>query len=89
MPDRSFSDPDIQRYLAGKDVVVPAKLTAGDAPLATPRWFVCDERELVMGTLDGVAKVRHLERDPRVSVVARAGASARSRAWSSQARSDS
>ena len=48
-------------------------LTASGAPLAMPMWFVCDERQLVMGTVDGAAKVRHLERDPRVSVVAEGG----------------
>lgn len=73
MPDRAFSDPDIQRYLADKDVVVLAMLTASGAPLAVPMWFVFDERELIMGTVDGSAKVRNLERDPRVSVVAEGG----------------
>ena len=74
--DRSFSDPDIQHYLASRDVVVLAMLTPSGAPLAMPMWFVHDERELIMGTVDGSAKVRHLERDPRVSVVAEGGSRA-------------
>lgn len=71
--NHSFSDPDIQQYLVGRDVVVLAMLTGSGAPLAMPMWFVHDEQQLVMGTVDGVAKVRHLERDPRVSVVAEGG----------------
>ena len=74
--DRSFADPDIQQYLASRDVVVLAMLTPSGAPLAMPMWFVHDESELIMGTVDGSAKVRHLERDPRVSVVAEGGSRA-------------
>ena len=73
MADRVFADPAIQRYLSGKDVMILAMLTAGGGPLATPMWFVHDEEQLAMVSVDGLAKVRNLERDPRVSVVAEGG----------------
>lgn len=73
MVDRDFSDPGIQRYLADKDVVVLAMLTAGGAPVATPMWFVNDDRELTMISVDGLGKIKNLERDQRVSVVAEGG----------------
>ncbi|MGB5758926.1 MAG: pyridoxamine 5'-phosphate oxidase family protein [Acidimicrobiales bacterium] len=73
MADRVFADPAIQRYLAGKDVMILAMLTVSGGPLATPMWFVHDEEQLAMVSVDGLAKVRNLERDPRVSVVAEGG----------------
>lgn len=69
----SFDEPSIQRYLATKDVAVLAMITPSGGPLATPMWFVHDETELAMVSVDGLAKIRHLERDPRVSVVAEGG----------------
>jgi len=68
-----FSDPAVQRCLAETDVVVLALLTASGAPLATPMWFVHDETHVAMVSVDGLAKIRHLERDGRVSVVAEGG----------------
>lgn len=73
MADRTFSDDTIQRYLAGKDVVILAMLGRGGGPIATPMWFVHDEHELAMISVDGLGKIRNLERDPRVSVVAEGG----------------
>lgn len=69
----SFDDPTIQAYLAGNDVAVLAMLTRSGAPLATPMWFVNDERTLAMVSVDGLAKIANLERDPRVSVVVEGG----------------
>ncbi|MDG2111917.1 MAG: pyridoxamine 5'-phosphate oxidase family protein, partial [Actinomycetota bacterium] len=62
MTTRSFDDPAIQAYLAAKDVVVLAMLTDSGAPLATPMWFVHDENQLAMVSVDGLAKIRWLER---------------------------
>ena len=73
MVDRAFADPAIQRYLSGKDVVTLAMLTTSGGPLATPMWFVNDDEQLAMVSVDGVAKIRNLQRDPRVSVVAEGG----------------
>ena len=73
MVDRAFSDPAIQQYLSGKDVVTLAMLTTSGGPLATPMWFVTDDQQLAMISVDGVAKIRNLERDQRVSVVAEGG----------------
>lgn len=73
MVDQAFADPAIQRYLSGKDVMILAMLSVSGGPLATPMWFVHDDQQLAMVSVDGVAKIRHLERDPRVSVVAEGG----------------
>ena len=73
MADRSFADEAIQQYLAAKDVAILAMLTGSGGPLATPMWFVNDAQELAMVSVDGVAKIRNLARDPRVSVVAEGG----------------
>jgi len=73
MNDRPFADPTIQRYLSTKDVVVLAMLTPRGGPLATPMWFVQDEGLLAMVSVDRLAKIRNLQRDPRVSVVAEGG----------------
>lgn len=73
MAEHSFSDAAVQHYLAAKDVVVLSMLTPSGAPLATPMWFVHDEQHLAMVSVDGLAKIRNLERDPRVSVVGEGG----------------
>lgn len=73
MADRSFSEAAIQGYVADRDVVVLAMLTGSGAPLATPMWFVHDDQRLAMISVDGLAKIRNLERDGRVSVVAEGG----------------
>lgn len=73
MADHAFDDEAIQRYLAGKDVAILAMLGAGGGPLATPMWFVNDAEQLAMVSVDGLAKIRCLERDPRVSIVAEGG----------------
>lgn len=73
MAAQAFSEPAIQHYLAAKDVVVLSMLTSSGAPVATPMWFVHDQQNLAMVSVDGLAKIRNLERDPRVSVVAEGG----------------
>jgi len=68
-----LGDARIQQYLATKDVVVLATLLPSGAPLVTPMWFLHDAEALTMISVDGLAKVRNLRRDPRVSVVAESG----------------
>jgi PPOX class probable F420-dependent enzyme len=65
-----FSDAAIQRYLDTKEVVVLATLQPDGAPLAMPMWFLHDPAGLTMISVDGLAKVKNLRRDPRVCVVA-------------------
>ncbi len=79
-PRPSFASPTVQAYLAGHDVVVLAMVTPTGSPLATPMWFVHDETSLGMVSVDGLAKIRHLQADPRVSVVAEDGGRGDSRA---------
>ncbi len=73
MTDQDFADPAIQNYLSSKDVIVLAMLGSTGGPLATPMWFVNDDQDLAMVSVDGLSKIRNLERDPRVSVVAEGG----------------
>ena len=65
-----FGDAAIQRYLDTKEVVVLATVQADGAPLAMPMWFLHDPDGLTMISVDGLAKVKNLRRDGRVSVVA-------------------
>ena len=68
-----LSDDRIQRFLATRHVVVLATLRADGAPLAMPMWFLHDQSELAMVSVEGTQKVRNVRRDPRVCVVAEAG----------------
>jgi PPOX class probable F420-dependent enzyme len=68
-----LSDPHVQQFLASKSVVVLATLQADGSPLAMPMWFIHDAGALTMISVANTRKVRNLERDGRVSVVAEAG----------------
>jgi PPOX class probable F420-dependent enzyme len=68
-----LDDPRIQSYLAGKDVVLLGTVSASGAPLVTPMWFLHDADAITMISVDGLAKVKNLRRDPRVCVVAESG----------------
>lgn len=68
-----LNDAHIQEFLASKAVVVLATLQADGSPLAMPMWFLHDPGALTMISVASTQKVRNLERDGRVSVVAEAG----------------
>ena len=65
--------PAIQAFLATKEVVVLATVKPDGGPLAMPMWFLYDPAALTMISVDGLAKVQNIRRDPRVCVVAEAG----------------
>jgi PPOX class probable F420-dependent enzyme len=69
----SLDDARVQRFLAGKEIVVLATTGADGAPLAMAMWFLHDAATLTMISQAGTQKVRNLRRDPRVCVVAEAG----------------
>jgi PPOX class probable F420-dependent enzyme len=71
-----LNDPRLQRFLATKAIVVLATVEADGSPLATPMWFLHGPDALTMISEAATRKVRNLRRDPRVCVVAEAGASA-------------
>ena len=73
MPSKAFSEVAVQHYLGAKRVVVLATVGPGGAPFAMPMWFVQDREHLAMVSVDGLAKIRNLEREPRVCVVAEGG----------------
>jgi PPOX class probable F420-dependent enzyme len=68
-----LADPRIQEYLATKEVVLLATLRADGAPAVMPMWFLHDPEALTMISVDGLAKVASLRRDPRACVVAESG----------------
>ncbi|MBI1845963.1 MAG: pyridoxamine 5'-phosphate oxidase family protein [Candidatus Rokubacteria bacterium] len=68
-----LADPQIQAFLATKDVVVLATVRPDGGPLAMPMWFVHDAEAVTMLSVNGLAKIANMQRDPRVCVVAEAG----------------
>ena len=69
----TLTDPNVQAFLATREVVLLATAQPDGAPLAMPMWFLHDAASLTMISVDGLQKVRNLQRDPRVCVVAEAG----------------
>src|ERR1700757_531414 len=65
-----LTDVAVQQFLQAREVVVLATLMADGSPAATPMWFLPTPDALYMISVDGLPKLRNLERDPRVSVVA-------------------
>lgn len=74
MRERPFSDPEVQQALDGPATVVLATVNPDGSPLATPMWYVHDAEGIGMVSVEGLQKIRNLERDPRVSVVVETGA---------------
>lgn len=68
-----LADARVQAYLATKEVAILATVNPDGSPLAMPMWFLHDPASLTMLSVDGLAKVRNLRRDPRVCVVAESG----------------
>ncbi len=83
-----LSDAAIQAFLATREVVTLATVQADGSPLATAMWHLPDGDTLVMISVDGLAKVRNLRRDPRVAVVAEAGARGDARGVAVQGRAE-
>jgi PPOX class probable F420-dependent enzyme len=69
-----WTDPRVQAFLATKDVVLLATVGASGGPLAMPMWFLHDAEGVAMLSVEDSHKVRNLRRDPRVCMVAEAGA---------------
>jgi PPOX class probable F420-dependent enzyme len=65
----SLEDPQVQKFLATKEVAVLATVQPDGAPLAMAMWFLHDPASLTMISVDHLQKVRNLHRDPRVCVV--------------------
>jgi PPOX class probable F420-dependent enzyme len=68
-----LGEPKVQEYLGTKEVVLLATVQPDGAPLAMPMWFLHDPDAITMISVDGLAKVRNIRRDPRVCVVAESG----------------
>jgi PPOX class probable F420-dependent enzyme len=66
----TLDDAAIQRFLATKEIAILATLQPDGSPLAMPMWFLHDRTSLTMISVAGLQKVKNLERDPRVCVVA-------------------
>ena len=81
-------DPQIQAFLATKEIAILATVQPDGAPLATVMWFLHDPDTLTMISVDGLQKVKNLRRDPRVSVVAEAADAAGIRGVAVQGRAE-
>jgi PPOX class probable F420-dependent enzyme len=68
-----LADAQIQEFLATKEVVILSTIKRNGAPLAMPMWFLHTTEAVYMISVDGLQKVRNLQRDPRVCIVAEAG----------------
>jgi PPOX class probable F420-dependent enzyme len=66
----TLDDAAIQRFLATKEIAILATIQPDGSPLAMPMWFLHDPTTLTMISVAGLQKVKNLERDPRVYVVA-------------------
>ena len=69
----TIGETKVQQYLATKEVVVLATVQPDGSPLAMAMWFLHDADALTMISVDGLAKVRNLRREPRVCIVAESG----------------
>lgn len=69
----TLADARIQAFLATKEVVLLATVGTDGRPLAMPMWFLHGPEALTMISVAGTRKITHLQRDPRVCVVAEAG----------------
>ena len=65
-----LADERIQRFLGTKDVVMLATLGADGAPHGMAMWFLHTADAILMLSVAGLQKVRDVQRDPRVAVVA-------------------
>jgi PPOX class probable F420-dependent enzyme len=68
--------------------VTLATVQPDGSPLAMAMWHLPDGDTLVMISVDGLAKVQNLRRDPRVAVVAEAGTRADARGVAIQGRAE-
>lgn len=68
--NETLSDARIQTYLDTKDVVTLATLGPDGAPHGMAMWFLHTPDAILMLTVASLQKVRDLQRDPRVAVVA-------------------
>jgi PPOX class probable F420-dependent enzyme len=65
-----LADRKIQAFLGTREVVVLAMVGSDGGPQAAPMWFLHTPDALFMISVDGLPKVRSLQRDPRVAVAA-------------------
>src|SRR5262245_15805356 len=68
-PER-LADRKFQAYLGAREVVVLAMVGRDGAPQAAPMWFLHSPDALFMISVDGLPKVKILQRDPRVAIAA-------------------
>lgn len=69
----TFDHPHTQQYLTTKDIVLLATIRADGAPLITPMWFLHDPTGFTLISVENSHKVRNLQRDARLHIVAESG----------------
>ncbi len=78
--------PAARAFLEGKEVVTLATIQPDGSPLAMAMWLLPEPDSIVMISVDGLGKVRNLQRDPRVCVLAEAGTRGDARGVAAQGR---
>ncbi|MFJ9565116.1 PPOX class F420-dependent oxidoreductase [Streptomyces fuscichromogenes] len=60
--------PEAQELLRRPNPAVMATLRSDGAPVSTPTWYVWDDGRVLISLDEGRVRLRHLRRDPRVTL---------------------
>jgi PPOX class probable F420-dependent enzyme len=70
----SMSDPEVREFLGQSQTIIICTIGKSGVPHPMPMWFGLEEDgAIVMTTFSKSQKIKNLERDPRVSLLAEAG----------------
>lgn len=61
--------PAVEAFLQDRPTLTLGTLMSDGSPQASVLWFLWDQGEFIMSTIESTAKWRNLQRDPRSSVV--------------------
>ena len=69
-----MTDAELESFLAGSQTIIINSIGPGGFPHPMPMWFgIEDDGSIVMTTFTKSQKIRNIERDPRVSLLAEDG----------------
>jgi len=69
-----MTDPELEKFLGEAQTIIINSVGPGGYPHPMPMWFgIEDDGSVVMTTFTKSQKIRNIERDPRVSLLAESG----------------
>jgi PPOX class probable F420-dependent enzyme len=69
-----MTEPELAKYLGEAQTIIINSIGPGGVPHPMPMWFgIEDDGSIVMTTFTKSQKIRNIERDPRVSLLAESG----------------